>query len=78
MIQDAIKAITGISISSDGFHTIISSLVINPFQEYIGDSQHKPYFIRLSPILERIDHMSWDGIDLELGWNRPRAGREST
>ena len=57
-IQDAIRAIAITVIPTDGIHTIISSLVTNPFQEYIRGSQYTPYFIRLPPLLENLDHLS--------------------
>jgi hypothetical protein len=57
-IQGAIKAIANTVVPTDGIHTIISSLVTNPFEEYIRGSQYTPYFVRLPPLLENLDHLS--------------------
>ena len=48
----------GMVIPTDGIHTIISSLNTNPFEEYIRGSQYTPHFVRLSPLLENLDHLS--------------------
>ena len=40
-IQGAIKAIANTVIPNDGVHTIISSLVTNPFIKYVGSKAEK-------------------------------------
>jgi hypothetical protein len=57
-IQAAIKVIADMVIPNGGIHTIISSLVTNPFIEFLNASQYTPYFVRLSPLFESLDLLS--------------------
>ena len=58
IIQNAIKKVSSTILTMDGFHTLISSLVTDPFQEYLKNSQYTPKFIHLSPLLRNLDIVS--------------------
>ena len=57
-IQGFIKAIAKTVTPTDGIHTIFSSLVTNPFEEFIRGSQYTPHYVRLPPFLDNLDHLS--------------------